>query len=96
MASSTRIGIRKTGVYALAITYVAAPLAGLHFDGASIISLVSSLPLWAKLSAKTIVGMPFWFHTWNGMRHLSWDMGYREFFLILLDPPSFEVMRTSR
>lgn len=66
------------GIYALAITYVAAPLAGLHFDSSSIISLISSLPMWAKLSAKTIVGAPFWFHTWNGMRHLSWDMGYRE------------------
>ncbi|KAK9898086.1 cytochrome b560 subunit of succinate dehydrogenase [Cystobasidium minutum MCA 4210] len=66
----------SVGIYALAISYVAAPLAGLHFDSSSIISLISSLPLWAKLSAKTIVGAPFWFHTWNGMRHLSWDMGW--------------------
>ena len=30
----------------------------------------------AKIFSKTLVGLPFWFHTWNGMRHLGWDMGY--------------------
>ena len=24
------------------------------------------------------IGLPFWFHSWNGVRHLVWDTG-REF-----------------
>jgi succinate dehydrogenase (ubiquinone) cytochrome b560 subunit len=65
-----------TGIYAGALGYVALPAVGLGFDGASIISLFASFPDWAKVFSKTLVGLPFWFHTWNGMRHLGWDMGY--------------------
>jgi len=27
-------------------------------------------------TAKSIIAFPFWFHTLNGIRHLTWDMGY--------------------
>ena len=29
-----------------------------------------------QYSAKGLVALPFTFHTFNGLRHLSWDMGY--------------------
>merc|ERR1712225_157468 len=63
-------------MYAFAISYVAAPAVSAGFTGASIVALAASLPVWAKISAKIVLGAPFWYHTWNGMRHLAWDMGY--------------------
>jgi succinate dehydrogenase/fumarate reductase cytochrome b subunit len=29
----------------------------------------------AKVSAKVTLGLPFWYHSFNGIRHLSWDLG---------------------
>ena len=37
-----------------------------------------SLPVAAKVALKFGVALPFTFHSWNGIRHLVWDMG-REF-----------------
>ena len=34
-----------------------------------------SLPVAAKVAAKFAVAMPFTFHSFNGLRHLSWDLG---------------------
>ena len=30
------------------------------------------------MSIKAIVSVPFTFHSFNGLRHLMWDMGYGE------------------
>lgn len=32
-------------------------------------------PVAAKVGAKMIAAAPFMFHSWNGLRHLVWDMG---------------------
>lgn len=32
-------------------------------------------PVALKLSAKMLVALPFTFHSFNGIRHLIWDMG---------------------
>ncbi|CAD6566091.1 MAG: cytochrome b subunit of succinate dehydrogenase, Sdh3p [Cyphobasidiales sp. Tagirdzhanova-0007] len=64
------------GLYAFAIAYVGLPAMGIHFDAASVVSFVSAWPGWLKVSAKMLVGLPFWYHNFNGLRHLSWDMGY--------------------
>jgi len=32
-------------------------------------------PLLAKVLAKFVVAVPFTFHSFNGLRHLVWDMG---------------------
>jgi succinate dehydrogenase (ubiquinone) cytochrome b560 subunit len=34
------------------------------------------LPGWLKVSLKTILAVPFTLHSFNGIRHLMWDMGY--------------------
>jgi len=38
----------------------------------------TGLPGWLKMSIKAIVSVPFTFHSFNGLRHLMWDMGYGE------------------
>lgn len=32
-------------------------------------------PVLAKVAAKLLVAFPFTFHSFNGIRHLVWDMG---------------------
>lgn len=34
-----------------------------------------SLPVAAKVATKFAIAMPFTFHSFNGLRHLSWDLG---------------------
>lgn len=75
------IAHRMTGVglgvllYGFSISYIAAPPFGVPFDGADIVSLVHGLPEWAKMTGKVILAAPFTFHGFNGLRHLSWDVG---------------------
>jgi len=40
------------------------------------ILLDPGLPGWLKVSLKTILAVPFTLHSFNGIRHLMWDMGY--------------------
>jgi len=75
------IANRFTGVglsillYGFSISYIAAPAFGAAFDSASIVSLVQTLPEWAKVTGKVILAAPFTYHSINGLRHLGWDMG---------------------
>ncbi|KAM9294666.1 succinate dehydrogenase cytochrome b560 subunit, mitochondrial [Gastrophryne carolinensis] len=50
---------------------------GLPGDYASYLELIKSLSLGPALiySAKFALAFPFMYHTWNGIRHLAWDMG---------------------
>ncbi|GAA98780.1 uncharacterized protein L969DRAFT_531382 [Mixia osmundae IAM 14324] len=64
------------GFYAFALAYIALPAVGMPFDSASLVEIVHSLPEWAKIAGKFTIGIPFWFHNFNGLRHLSWDMGF--------------------
>jgi len=72
---------RGTGValsvllYGFSIAYVAAPLVGLPFTGADVVSFVAGMPDAVKIAGKTLLAFPFTFHFWNGLRHLSWDTG---------------------
>jgi len=68
----TGVGL-SVGMYAFFIAYLAAPAIGMPFDGASVIELASNLPEWAKLVVKAPLALAFSFHSWNGLRHLSWD-----------------------
>lgn len=72
-------------MYALFLGHLILPAVGVPFDSATLIGLFAELPLWAKLSAKTIVTFPAAFHTFNGLRHLGWDMGYCKFSIPSLD-----------
>ncbi|XP_066464843.1 succinate dehydrogenase cytochrome b560 subunit, mitochondrial isoform X1 [Eleutherodactylus coqui] len=46
-------------------------------DYASYLELIKSLNLGPALiySAKFAIAFPFMYHTWNGIRHLAWDLG---------------------
>ncbi|XP_040268478.1 succinate dehydrogenase cytochrome b560 subunit, mitochondrial [Bufo bufo] len=46
-------------------------------DYASYLELIKSLSLGPALiySAKFAIAFPFMYHTWNGVRHLAWDLG---------------------
>ncbi|KAL1739593.1 hypothetical protein HDZ31DRAFT_68778 [Schizophyllum fasciatum] len=45
------------------------------FDSAHVIDFVAGLPDAVKYAGKTILALPFAYHSWNGVRHLGWDIG---------------------
>ncbi|OBZ72150.1 Succinate dehydrogenase cytochrome B subunit, mitochondrial [Grifola frondosa] len=59
-------------LYGYALAYLVAPSV---FDSAHVIEVVAGLPDIVKYAGKTILAAPFAFHSLNGLRHLSWDMG---------------------
>ncbi|KAH7907212.1 SDHC, cytochrome b subunit of succinate dehydrogenase [Hygrophoropsis aurantiaca] len=59
-------------LYGFSIAYLIAPGT---FDSTHVVEFVAGLPDYVKYSGKTILALPFAFHSWNGLRHLSWDMG---------------------
>ncbi|PFH50971.1 hypothetical protein AMATHDRAFT_75266 [Amanita thiersii Skay4041] len=72
------IANRFTGVglsvllYGFSLAYLVAPGT---FDSAHIIEFVAGLPDGVKYAGKAILAAPFTFHSFNGLRHLGWDMG---------------------
>ncbi|KAJ9206334.1 hypothetical protein DTO166G4_1268 [Paecilomyces variotii] len=63
------------GLYAFATAYLVAPLLGWHLESTSIAAAFGALPVAAKFLAKYIVAFPFTLHSFNGIRHLVWDLG---------------------
>lgn len=63
------------GLYIFGFAYLAAPTLGWHLESPSMIAAVAAWPVWVKVSAKVAVGMPFFYHCINGLRHLAWDIG---------------------
>lgn len=59
-------------LYGYALAYLVAPET---FSSANVIEIVAGLPDVVKYAGKTILAAPFAFHSLNGLRHLSWDMG---------------------
>jgi succinate dehydrogenase (ubiquinone) cytochrome b560 subunit len=59
-------------MYGYFLAYLTAPGT---FDSAHVLEVISGLSEAAKYSAKVILATPFAFHTFNGIRHLSWDIG---------------------
>lgn len=39
------------------------------------VAVFGALPVIAKVSLKAIVALPFTYHSFNGVRHLIWDLG---------------------
>ena len=58
-------------LYGYALAYLVAPET---FASANVIELVASMPEAVKIAGKTILAAPFAYHSWNGLRHLGWDM----------------------
>jgi succinate dehydrogenase (ubiquinone) cytochrome b560 subunit len=70
-------------LYGFSIAYLIAPGT---FDSAHVVGLVSGLPDAVKYAGKAILAAPFAFHSFNGLRHLGWDMGKCEHLPPLLRP----------
>ena len=76
------IANRITGVglsallYTYAIGYLAAPYLGLGeaLSSGVLLTHISHLPLWLKLTVKAPLAAVFSYHLFNGIRHLSWDL----------------------
>ncbi|RMJ21450.1 succinate dehydrogenase cytochrome [Aspergillus sp. HF37] len=63
------------GLYLFATAYLASPLLGWHLESASMAAAFGALPLLAKVALKGSVALPFTYHSFNGIRHLVWDLG---------------------
>src|ERR1700710_1981457 len=63
------------GFYVFGAAYLFAPVLGWHIDSVSMAAAFGAWPLALKVLAKFTVAMPFTFHSFNGLRHLTWDMG---------------------
>ncbi|KAJ5494961.1 hypothetical protein N7539_000077 [Penicillium diatomitis] len=69
-------GVALSGtLYLWATAYLASPALGWHVESASMVAAMGALPFAAKVLLKTIMALPFTFHSFNGLRHLMWDMG---------------------
>jgi succinate dehydrogenase (ubiquinone) cytochrome b560 subunit len=69
-------GIILSGsLYLFGFAYLAAPYTGWHLETQSMVAAVAAWPAAVKLGLKGFFAFPFFFHSFNGLRHLSWDMG---------------------
>jgi succinate dehydrogenase (ubiquinone) cytochrome b560 subunit len=69
-------GIILSGsLYLFGFAYLAAPYTGWHMETQSMVAAVAAWPLAAKVALKGFFAFPFFFHSYNGLRHLSWDLG---------------------
>ncbi len=63
------------GFYVFGAAYLVAPLLGWHLESASMAAAFGAWPLALKVATKMTVALPFTYHSFNGIRHLVWDMG---------------------
>lgn len=62
-------------LYGFATLYLLGPSLGLPIDFATVVSAFGALPLAAKVAVKFGVSIPFTYHFFNGLKHLSFDRG---------------------
>ncbi|CAI7577247.1 unnamed protein product [Penicillium bialowiezense] len=62
-------------LYLWATAYLASPAFGWHLESASMVASFGALPVAAKVIFKSILALPFTYHSMNGLRHLLWDTG---------------------
>ena len=69
-------GITLSGsLYLFGIAYLIAPYTGWHLETQSMVAAVAAWPATIKIAVKSFFAFPFFFHSLNGLRHLSWDLG---------------------
>ncbi|TFY78594.1 hypothetical protein EWM64_g5419 [Hericium alpestre] len=59
-------------LYGFSLAYLVAPSI---FSSQNVIETVKALPTSVKIAGKTLLALPFTFHSFNGLRHLAWDSG---------------------
>ncbi|KAF2871192.1 mitochondrial succinate dehydrogenase cytochrome b560 subunit C [Massariosphaeria phaeospora] len=62
-------------LYIFGISYLVAPTLGWHLETQSMVAAVAAWPVAAKIAAKATLAFPFFYHSFNGIRHLAWDFG---------------------
>nr|QDG02003.1 succinate dehydrogenase subunit C [Didymella tanaceti] len=70
----TRITLSGS-LYLFGLAYLAAPYTGWHLETASMVATVAAWPVAAKVALKSFFAFPMFFHSFNGVRHLLWDIG---------------------
>lgn len=69
-------GVALSGaLYVFGVAYLAAPVLGWQITSAGLAAGFAKWPLVAKIGAKMFAALPFTYHSFNGLRHLVWDMG---------------------
>ncbi|KAH7562136.1 hypothetical protein BM1_03240 [Bipolaris maydis] len=69
-------GLTLSGcLYLFGIAYLVAPYTGWHVDTTSIVAAVAAWPTAIKMGVKAFLAFKFFFHGFNGLRHLTWDVG---------------------
>lgn len=63
------------GLYVFSLSYLAAPLFNWHLESGALAASFAALPFLAKFALKFTAALPFTFHSFNGLRHLVWDLG---------------------
>lgn len=67
-------------VYIFAIGYLISPAISPSlapvFELETIIGAVRELPGWVKSGGKFALALPFTYHFFNGVKHLTWDLGF--------------------
>jgi succinate dehydrogenase (ubiquinone) cytochrome b560 subunit len=66
--------ILSGGFYLFALGYLVAPVFGWHLESAVLAASFATWPIAAKVLAKMSLALPFTFHSFNGLRHLMWDV----------------------
>jgi succinate dehydrogenase (ubiquinone) cytochrome b560 subunit len=66
--------ILSSGLYVFGLGYLAAPMLGIHMESAVLAASFAAWPVAAKVATKFFIALPFTFHSFNGLRHLAWDM----------------------
>lgn len=61
------------GFYVFGALYLVAPYVGWHLETAVLAAAFAKWPVVLKFATKAIVALPFTFHSFNGLRHLTWD-----------------------
>jgi len=63
------------GFYIFGAAYLVSPVLGWHLDSASMAAAFAAWPVALKVATKALIAFPFTFHSFNGVRHLVWDLG---------------------
>jgi succinate dehydrogenase (ubiquinone) cytochrome b560 subunit len=61
--------------YLFGMAYLAAPYTGWHLETQSMVAAVAAWPVAVKVALKGFFAFPFFYHSYNGLRHLAWDLG---------------------
>jgi succinate dehydrogenase (ubiquinone) cytochrome b560 subunit len=69
-------GVTLSGTfYLFGLSYLIAPAFGWHVESASLAASFAAWPAALAIFAKLVASFPFTYHSFNGLRHLMWDMG---------------------